>query len=141
MAHEGEYENAIEHLDKEPAWADMEHYYSEKHHFMKLHYRERVKELYSGSPKHAIRWYWFEYIQEALTKPLVAIEEPLLADLKVFVRAAQVLKRFVDKCLIYIRRKQRKRETEDRQRRLRQYERAMGPISNCDKTNVVRIGR
>lgn len=75
MAHEGEYEKAIEHLDKEPAWADMEHY-SEKHHFMKLHYRERVKELYFGSLKHAIRWYWFEYIQEALTSLWWPSENP-----------------------------------------------------------------
>lgn len=83
-----------------------------------------MKEVYFTSLGHDTRDSCLFWIKEALAKPLMTIEEPLLTELKVAVqppiRAERVMKRFLDKCSMYVRWKQRKGEAKDRQRRRRE---------------------
>lgn len=93
MVDKGEYEKAIAHLDSKPGWGDT------KNH------GEGVKNLYFLYLRKSIAWDRIFSIEEELATPLVPIEEPLLSELKVavlpLIRAENVLKRFLQKSLIY----------------------------------------
>ena len=123
MVNDEKFEEAIKHLDAKPKWRDMNHY------------TDVVKELYFDSLRVALKLNRASYIKESLATPLVAIEAPLLTELKVVVvrliRAERTLRRLLQKCLPYIRWTLRKRRVHDSQRMYRQYQRwvtTLGPI-------------
>lgn len=62
-------------------------------------YTDMMKDLLSDSPRVAIKWNCVSCIKQLIAKPLVPIEDPLLAELKIavlpLIRAEKVLKRFL----------------------------------------------
>lgn len=119
MVDEGDIETAVEHLNSKPGWGDTENH------------GEDVKSLYVLYLRKSSASDRMFSIKGNLAKPLVPIEEPLLSELKVavlpLIRAENVLKRFLQKLLVYIRGTLAEREVADRQRRHRQYKQWVQP--------------